>query len=61
MGMNREEVVVLPGECDQKRYGEDYFVYFLGPERSLIPLDSERLIMKLDANENVCEVLIRTD
>ncbi|HQP99796.1 MAG TPA: hypothetical protein PLY86_15170 [bacterium] len=61
IGMNREEVVALLGERDQKRFGECDFVYFLGPQRSFISIDSEWLTMKLNPEGYICEVLVLTD
>jgi len=59
IGMNREEVVALLGERDNVGYFPEYeFVYFLGPQRSFIRLDSEWLVMNLDAEGNVSEVWI---
>ncbi|MBD1868846.1 hypothetical protein H6F95_16340 [Cyanobacteria bacterium FACHB-471] len=61
-GMNRSEVVVLLGEPDMTDYFQDYdLVYWLGPERGLISIDSEWLVFRLDAQGRVSEHQLVTD
>lgn len=61
-GMTRAEVVALIGEPPKSDYFRSYdLVYWLGPERGLIGIDSEWLVMKLDANKRVTSVELVTD
>ena len=61
-GMTRAEVVALIGEPPKSDFFRSYdLVYWLGPERGLIGIDSEWLVMKLDANRRVTSVELVTD
>lgn len=61
-GMGRAEVVELLGETDDTRYFREYdFVYWLGPERGFMSIDSEWLVVRLDANGRVNECRVVRD
>jgi hypothetical protein len=48
VGKTRAEIVALLGEPDRTPYFRGYdMVYYLGPERSAMPIDSEWLVLKL--------------
>ncbi len=62
VGMDRASVVELLGEPTLTSYFHEYdLVYWLGPERGLWSIDSEWLVMKLDANRRVSEAKLVTD
>ena len=47
-GKSREQILALLGEPDDTRYFRDYdMVYYLGPERGPMSIDSEWLVFKL--------------
>jgi hypothetical protein len=53
-GLMREQVVELLGPVDQTaRWREWDLVYYLGPERSPLGIDSEWLVIRLDAGRKV--------
>jgi hypothetical protein len=58
-GMTRSEVTALLGESDDARLGPDEqlwdMVYYLGPERGLLGLDSEWLAIRLSKDDRVDE------
>lgn len=60
--MDRRGVVRLLGEPDRTPYFREYdMVYWLGPERGLLSLDSEWLAIRLDGAGRVVEHRIVTD
>lgn len=62
MGKSRAEVVVLLGEPPPTDYFRQYdMVYWLGAERGWLTIDSEWLVVRLDANKRVSEARIVTD
>lgn len=62
IGKTRKEVVALLGEPKKTEYFNEYdLVYWLGPERNWISIDSEWLIMRLDASDKVIECALTTD
>jgi hypothetical protein len=61
-GRTRGEIVALLGEPKKTAYFKEYdLVYWLGPERGAISIDSEWLVMKLDKNGRVMEPRLVTD
>jgi len=61
-GMSREEVTEILGEPDKTAYFREWdMVYWLGPERSIMSIDSEWLVLRLDAERKVTECRIVTD
>ena len=61
-GMTREEVVGMLGEPDETPYFAEYdMVYHLGQERHPFGIDSEWLVIRLDANRQAAEILLVTD
>ncbi|MCA9431056.1 MAG: hypothetical protein KC940_11165 [Candidatus Omnitrophica bacterium] len=61
-GMTSEEVTELLGPTDKTDYFSSWdFVYWLGPERGFFSIDSEWLVLKLDAEGKVREYKIETD
>lgn len=61
VGMDREQVDVLLGIPPQTAYFSDYeYVYWLGPERGFMSIDSEWLAVKFE-NEVVSEARILRD
>ena len=61
--MNREEVIALLGEPvkDVKRMGNHDLIYVLGPERGLISIDHEWLLIDFDSSGKVSKVEVATD
>ena len=60
--MDREAVVSLLGEPDETPYFRNWdMVYWLGPQRGLIRIDSEWLVLRLDERQQVVEHRIVTD
>ena len=56
------EVVALIGEPDNTSYFREYdMVYRLGMERGFISIDSEWLVLRLDANQVVTKFRIVRD
>jgi len=61
-GMTRSEVVSLLGTPPQTRYFSDWdLVYWLGPERGFFSIDSEWLVVRLDARQRVIDYRIVRD
>lgn len=61
-GRPRSSVVGLLGEPPSTDYFREYdLVYWLGPERSALGIDSEWLVMRLDSSKRVAEVRLVTD
>ena len=61
-GRTRAQVVELLGEPPKTEYFNDFdLVYWLGPERGIMSIDSEWLVMKLDQNGLVIERRLVTD
>jgi hypothetical protein len=55
-------VVALLGEPRRTRYFRQYdLVYWLGPERGMISIDSEWLVLRLDKRGRVTEERLVTD
>jgi hypothetical protein len=62
VGLSRTEVIALLGEDPRSEYFSDYdFVYWLGPERGGVSTDSEWLVMKFGASDEVIEAKVATD
>ena len=61
-GMSREQVTAMVGEPDKTNYFSDWdMVYWLGPERGFMGIDSEWLVFRLDGEEKVSEYQIVED
>jgi hypothetical protein len=61
-GMDREQIVSLLGTPPLTRYFKEYtFVYWLGPERGFMSIDSEWLLIRLDENNRVTEARLARD
>jgi rRNA maturation protein Nop10 len=62
-GMSRKDVEALLGPPDNTGYFREFeMVYFLGQEReALFQIDSEWLLIKLDADERVTQARLGTD
>ncbi len=61
-GRTRSEIVALLGAPSKTEYFREYdLVYWLGPERSLISIDSEWLVMRLDSAGRVSDYRLVTD
>ena len=61
-GRTRADVVALLGEPRPTNYFHEYdLVYWPGPERSLLGMDSEWLVIRLDASGRVAEDSQATD
>ena len=55
-------VVAVLGEPTRTDYFKEFdFVYWLGPERGLISVDSEWLVIKLDPSGRVSQAQVVTD
>lgn len=62
LGLDRVQVIELLGEPGEHGYFQDYdLVYWLGPERSYISVDSEWLAVKLGADGKVTECQLVRD
>ncbi len=62
IGLSRKEVEQLLGPPDHTSWGDDPgLVYFLGPERGMIRIDSELLFVTLDRVGNVVTVVTVRD
>jgi hypothetical protein len=62
IGMSRAEVVGQLGEPPPTAYFSDWdLVYWLGPERGYMGIDSEWLVLRLDSDGRVAEQRIVTD
>lgn len=60
--MSRSEAVGLLGEPDTTDYFADFdMVYWLGPERSFISIDSEWLVLRLGEDGRVTERRVVSD
>ena len=60
-GMTRAQVVALIGEPDRSDLFPEFdMVYWLGPQRGLIGIDSEYLVLKLDKQDRVTSSELRT-
>ena len=61
-GKARAEVVAMLGEPPKTGYFSDWnLVYWLGPERGFISIDSEWLVVRFDAHERVSDCRIVRD
>jgi len=61
-GMTREQTVAIVGEPDMTEYFRDWdMVYWLGPERGLLSIDSEWLVFRLDGQKKVTDYKIVRD
>ena len=61
-GKTRAEIVELLGEPDEARAFTGYdMVWWLGPERGFISIDSEWLWIDLDENEVAIDVRLGAD
>lgn len=61
-GRSRADVVRLLGEPLRTGYFRDWdLVYWLGPERGLMSVDSEWLVLRLDQEDRVMEYRVVTD
>jgi hypothetical protein len=61
-GRSRADIVALLGEPPRTGYFVEYdLVYWLGPERGLMSIDSEWLVMRLDPNGRVADFRLVTD
>jgi hypothetical protein len=61
-GLPRAEVVALLGEPGPTDYFREYdLVYWLGPERGLVSIDSEWLVFRLDGRGRVAEYRLVAD
>ncbi|OQW42428.1 MAG: hypothetical protein A4S08_13135 [Proteobacteria bacterium SG_bin4] len=61
-GMTRHEIEVLLGKPPKTDYFRDYeYLYWLGPERNFISIDSEWLGLQFDASDRVSAVSVLRD
>lgn len=61
-GMTRAQVIAMLGEPSQEGYFREWdMVYWLGPERGFMSVDSEWLVLNLDGNGRVVECRIVND
>ncbi|MGA9770758.1 MAG: hypothetical protein WBV94_17080 [Blastocatellia bacterium] len=61
-GMSREEVANILGEPDKTAFFKEWdMVYWLGPERGFISVDSEWLVLRLNEKKEVSEYRIARD
>jgi len=61
-GMTRDEAIGVLGEPDRTPYFREWdMVYWLGPERGFMSIDSEWLVLRLDRDGRVCDYRIARD
>jgi hypothetical protein len=61
-GMAREQVTAIIGQPTKTEYFKDWgMVYWLGPERGYISIDSEWLVFRLDNQNKVTKVRVARD
>lgn len=61
-GMSLERLTAILGEPDKTDYFEDWdLVYWLGPERGWMSIDSEWLVFRFDSENKVSEYRIVRD
>lgn len=61
-GMTREQVTAIVGEPDKTGYFKEWdLVYWLGPERGFMSIDSEWLVFRLDSQKKVTDLRIVSD
>ena len=61
-GLTRRDVVTLLGEPPKTEYFKEYdIVYYLGPERGFMGIDSEWLVLKLGSDDQVKRAAIAHD
>jgi hypothetical protein len=61
-GMTREQLTTILGESDKTGYFKEWnMVYWLGPERGFISIDSEWLVFRLDSEYKVKDYRIVRD
>ena len=61
-GMTREQVTAIVGEPDKTEYFKEWdLVYWLGPERGFMSIDSEWLVFRLDSQKKVTDLRIVRD
>ena len=62
VGLTRQEVVALLGEPPKTEYFKEFdLVYYLGPERGFMSIDSEWLVLKLGPEGRVKRAAIARD
>jgi len=62
IGLTRQQVVARLGEPPKTEYFKEFdLVYYLGPERSFISIDSEWLVLKLGPDGRVMRATIARD
>jgi hypothetical protein len=62
IGMARGEVTSIIGEPDKTEYFRDWdMVYWLGPERGFMGVDSEWLVFRIDSEKRVVDYKIVRD
>jgi hypothetical protein len=61
-GWTQDQLIWLLGAPDKTEYFRDYdMAYYLGPERSVMSVDSEWLVVKFTANKTILEYRVATD
>jgi hypothetical protein len=61
-GKSRSDVIAMLGEPPKTGYFADWnLVYWLGPERGYMSIDSEWLVVRIDASERVSDYRIVRD
>ena len=61
-GLNRAQLLELLGQPDGGPYFEDWsLVYWLGPERGLMGMDSEWLVLRIGPDGRVAEYRVMRD
>jgi hypothetical protein len=61
-GMTREQATAIIGEPDKTDYFKNWdMVYWLGPERGWISIDSEWLVLRIDNQNKISDYRIVTD
>jgi hypothetical protein len=62
LGKNRDEIIEMLGEPPDTEYFCDWeLVYWLGPERGFLSVDSEWLVVRFDARGRAAESRIARD
>src|SRR5258708_4993529 len=62
LGLTRQEVVARLGQPPKTEYFKEFdMVYYLGPERGFISIDSEWLVLKIGPDSRVVRATIARD
>jgi hypothetical protein len=62
IGLTRPEVIAMLGEPPMQEYFKNYdLVYYLGPERGFMSIDSEWLVLEFGPDGRITKAIIARD